>query len=63
MGEEMKDCILRPITPQQFLDENFPTNNINHYGHGVAGGFHAGCYKDTVAARVEKDAYDPFVSL
>jgi hypothetical protein len=63
MAKEMKEYIVGPMPPQQFLNDFFPTNSINHYGHGVAGEFHAGCYNGTVTASAETQAYDPFVSL
>jgi hypothetical protein len=62
MAEVIKEYIVGPMPPQNFLDDFFPTNSINHYGRGVAS-FHAGCYDDTVTAEAEMLAYEPFVSL
>jgi hypothetical protein len=59
MAEKMKEYIVGP--PLQ--DDFFPTNSINHYGHGVAGEFHAGCCDDMVTAGAEMQAHEPFVSL
>ena len=62
MAEEMKESIVGPMPPQEFLDEFFPTDSINSYGHGVVGEFYAGCYNGAVNAGLETRAYDPFVS-
>ncbi len=63
MAEEMKEYIVRLMPPQQFLDDFFPMNSINHYSYGVTEEFYPNCYDDIVTARVETQAYKPFVSL
>jgi hypothetical protein len=59
MAHEMKKYIVGPMPAEQFLDDFLPTKHIPDYQRRE---FHAGCYDDTVNARKELNAYEPFVS-
>jgi hypothetical protein len=48
MGEEMAKYLVRPMPPQQFLDEFFPVSKLP--GLDSIPLFTPGCYCDTVEA-------------
>jgi hypothetical protein len=60
MGEEVKKYLVGPMPTQQFLDDFFPTNELQDL-HEIPL-FTGGCYGRTIAAERETDAYKPFVS-
>ena len=60
MGEEVKKYLVGPMPAQQFLDDFFPTNELQDL-HNIPL-FTSGCYDRTIAAQKETGAYKHFVS-
>ena len=60
MAEEIAKFIVGPMPAQEFLDDFFPTKKLR--GLSQVPLFMPGCYDDTLRAKYEVDAYEPFVS-
>lgn len=64
MGYEMKDYIVGPMPPKEFLQEFLPTSQIPYYdASGFTSTFTAGTFSSTLSAADEQGAYEPFVSI
>jgi hypothetical protein len=61
MAEEMAKYFVGPMPFQQFLDDVFPVKELPSLSNIPR--FRAGKYKTTVKAKLEANAYSPFVSL
>jgi hypothetical protein len=60
MGAEMKKFFVGPMPVDKFLNTFFPKNLLDPSSSRCKR-FVAGSFKDTISARSETDAYDPFV--
>jgi hypothetical protein len=60
MAGEMRKYLVGPMPPEQFLNDFFPLNELSVIDFPS---FYPGCYSDTIIARSETSAYDPFVSV
>ena len=61
MAVEMKKYLVGPMPTQQFLDSFFPISQLPSLDNLPR--FIPGHYHDVIKAKLECDAYDPFVSL
>jgi hypothetical protein len=60
-GRRNSKFIVGPMPAQEFLDDFFPTQNLQDLSQVPF--FEPGCYDATLSAQYEVDAYKPFVSL
>jgi len=58
LAQEIKQYIVGPIPPEEFLQTFFPLDNISVSWDP----FEVGCYDATVNATTERSSYEPFVS-
>jgi hypothetical protein len=61
MAAEIKKYLVGPMPVQQFLDQFFPIRELP--GVDKLPEFEPGIYNSVLKAKLESDAYDPFVSL
>jgi hypothetical protein len=60
MAEEIANFIVRPMPVQEFLDDFFPTKNLQ--GLSQVPLYEPGCYDAILSIKYETDAYKPFLS-
>jgi hypothetical protein len=59
MGDKMRNYIIRPMPPSDFLKEFFPKKSI--WGTNKAKTYKSGCFSQVVSCSSEIQAYAPFI--